>query len=132
MIKEDQYSNLSANVRDLSIGYFGASTGAAACIEASISSYSDRIYAIVSRGGRPDLAGYDDLNHVKAATLFIIGEKDDKEIITLNKKALKQLKKAKTKDLVIVPKAGHLFDEEPRLMEKVADISLKWFSKNLL
>jgi putative phosphoribosyl transferase len=125
-------SELSAKVKDLPIGYFGASTGAAACIESSVySSHSDKIYAIVSRGGRPDLAGSDALRKVKSATLLIVGEKDSKEIITLNKKALKQLKNAKTKDLVIVPKAGHLFDEDEGSMEKVAEIASQWFTKNI-
>jgi putative phosphoribosyl transferase len=131
IIKED--SNISTEkVKDLPIGYFGASTGAAACIESSVSSsHSDKIYAIVSRGGRPDLAGSDALRKVKSATLLIVGEKDSKEIITLNKKALKQLKNAKTKDLVIVPKAGHLFDEDEGSMEKVAEIASQWFTKNI-
>jgi putative phosphoribosyl transferase len=131
IIKED--SNISTEkVKDLPIGYFGASTGAAACIESSVSSsHSDKIYAIVSRGGRPDLAGSDALRKVKSATLLIVGEKDSKEIITLNKKALKQLKNAKTKDLVIVPKADHLFDEDEGSMEKVAEIASQWFTKNI-
>ena len=95
------------SVKDLPIGYFGASTGVAAAIEASthISNlYADRIYAIVSRGGRPDLAGTDALKNVKTATLFIIGEKDDKEIISLNKKVFKQLKNTMHKDFVVIPK----------------------------
>jgi putative phosphoribosyl transferase len=111
-------------VSDLPIGYFGASTGAAASIEACVStSNSDKIYALVSRGGRLDLAGSESLKKVKAATLLIVGEKDSKEMISLNKKALKQLKNAKHKDFITIPKAGHLFDEEPGLIEKVAEIS---------
>lgn len=126
----------AAEVKDLPIGYFGASTGAAASIEAaataSISnSHSDKIYAIVSRGGRPDLADYTALKIVKAATLLIVGAKDSKEVISLNKKALKQLKNTKYKDLVIVPKAGHLFDEDDNIIEKVADITKQWFTKFL-
>jgi pimeloyl-ACP methyl ester carboxylesterase len=77
------------------------------------------------------LAGSDALRKVKSATLLIVGEKDSKEIITLNKKALKQLKNAKTKDLVIVPKADHLFDEDEGSMEKVAEIASQWFTKNI-
>ena len=73
---------------------------------------ADRIYAIVSRGGRPDLSGSESLKNVKAATLFIVGEKNDKDIISLNKKAFKQLKNTKNKDFTVIPKAGHLFDEE--------------------
>jgi putative phosphoribosyl transferase len=131
-IVEEDRSNVSTNVKDLPIGYFGASTGAAAAIEACISNQnSDKIYAIVSRGGRPDLACSDALKTVKAATLFIIGEKDDKEIISLNKKALKKIKNAKTKYFIVIPKAGHLFDEEEGSMEKVAEIASQWFTKNI-
>jgi len=121
-------------LKDLPIGYFGASTGAAAVIETSsvvCNSYSEKIYAIISRGGRPDLADTDVLRSIKASTLFIIGEKDDKEIISVNKKAFKQLKNAKSKDFITIPKAGHLFDEDPDIMEKVAEISIGWFVKNL-
>jgi putative phosphoribosyl transferase len=70
------------------------------------------------------------LKNVKAATLLIVGEKDSKEIISLNKKALKQLKNASDKDLIMISQAGHLF-EEPGTIEKVADISTKWFKKSL-
>ncbi len=126
------WDNVSAaEVKDLPIGYFGASTGAAAAIEACISSsYSDKIYAIVSRGGRPDLAGSESLKKVKAATLLIVGEKDSKEIISLNKKTLKQLKNASDKDLIMISQAGHLF-EEPGTIEKVANITKQWFTKFL-
>jgi len=121
-------------LKGLPIGYFGASTGAAAAIDASsvvYDSHSKKIYAIVSRGGRPDLADTDALRSIKASTLFIIGEKDDKKIISVNKKAFKQLKNAKSKDFITIPKAGHLFDENPDIMEKVAEISIGWFVKNL-
>jgi putative phosphoribosyl transferase len=134
-------SELSAKVKDLPIGYFGASTGTAAAIEAtavaSASAYtvsnthSNKIYAIVSRGGRPDLAGSDALKTVKAATLLIVGAEDSKEIISLNKNALKQLKNAKYKDLVIIPNTGHLFEESGAL-ERVAEITKQWFTKNLI
>jgi putative phosphoribosyl transferase len=123
-----------SNLKDLPIGYFGASTGAAASIQAAADmsySYSNKIYAIVSRGGRPDLAGTDALKGLIASALFIVGEKDDKDIISLNKKAFKQLKNAKHKDFVLVPKAGHLFDEEPDLMAKVAEVSIEWFNSNV-
>ena len=124
---------LYSKLKDLQIGYFGASTGAAAAIEATYTNnqLSDRVYAIVSRGGRPDLAYPDALKNLKTSTLFIIGEKDDKKIISLNKKAFKQLKNVKNKDFVIIPKAGHLFDEELGLIEKVAEVSVDWFLKNL-
>jgi dienelactone hydrolase len=132
-IVDNKYNNESIKkIKDLSIGYFGASTGAAAAIEASVvnNPHVDRIYAIVSRGGRPDLASIDALKTIKAAALFIVGEKDDKEIISLNKKAFKQLKNAKSKDFIIIPKASHLFDE-PGTIEKIAEISKEWFLENL-
>jgi putative phosphoribosyl transferase len=135
IVEKESNDSSMEKLKDLQFGYFGASTGAAAAIEASSDSesnlYSDRIYAIVSRGGRPDLSGSESLKSIKAATLFIVGEKDDKEIISLNKKAFKQLKNAKHKDFVIIPKAGHLFDEEPGMLEKVAEISLGWINRNL-
>jgi|1186.fasta_scaffold343773_1 putative phosphoribosyl transferase len=129
IITETQ-NNLASmeKLKDLPIGYFGASTGAAAAIQGSVSSpLSNKVYAIVSRAGRPDLAGADSLKSSKAATLFIVGEKD---IISLNKKAFKHLKNAKKKDFVIIPNAGHLFDEADTI-EKVAEISKEWFLKNL-
>ena len=127
-------AELYSKLKDLQIGYFGASTGAAAAIEAASTasnSYIDKIYAIVSRGGRPDLSGSESLKSIKASTLFIVGEKDDKEIISLNKKAFKQLKNTKNKDFIIIPKAGHLFDEKEGLIEKVAEVSKEWFDKYL-
>ena len=134
IVENENNDSLIEKLKGLPIGYFGASTGAAAVIEASsvvCNSYSEKIYAIVSRGGRPDLADTDVLRSIKASTLFIIGEKDDKEIISVNKKAFKQLKNAKSKDFITIPKAGHLFDEDPDIMEKVAEISIGWFVKNL-
>jgi pimeloyl-ACP methyl ester carboxylesterase len=73
------------------------------------------------------------LKNVKAATLLIVGARDSKEMISLNKKALQHLKNAKDKDLVIVPKAGHLYNEEEEgTMEKVAHMSKEWFEKSRL
>lgn len=118
-------------VKDLPIGYFGSSTGAAASIEAAAYvPLSDKIYAIVSRGGRPDLAYSDSIKSVRAAIMLLVGTNDSKEIIELNKKALKQLKNAKSKELVMVPNAGHLFEGEGAI-DKVADISTKWFDKTI-
>jgi len=134
IVENENNDSLIEKLKGLPIGYFGASTGAAAVIETSYvvcNSYSEKIYAIISRGGRPDLADTDVLRSIKASTLFIIGEKDDKEIISVNKKAFKQLKNAKSKDFITIPKAGHLFDEDPDIMEKVAEISIGWFVKNL-
>jgi len=134
IVENENNDSLIEKLKGLPIGYFGASTGAAAVIETSsvvCNSYSEKIYAIISRGGRPDLADTDVLRSIKASTLFIIGEKDDKETISVNKKAFKQLKNAKSKDFITIPKAGHLFDEDPDIMEKVAEISIGWFVKNL-
>ena len=80
---------------------------------------------MVSRSGRPDLAGLDFLSKTKAPTLLIVGGKDDKKVIDLNKDALKQLGSEKKK-LVAVPNATHLF-EEPGTLEEVARLARGWF-----
>lgn len=109
----------------LSIGYFGASTGAAAALIAA-SKKKNLIKAVVSRGGRPDLAGpY--LKEVKAATLFIVGG-DDLEVISLNEKAYKEL--SCEKKISIIPGATHLFEEKGAL-EKVALEAAEWFKQHL-
>jgi putative phosphoribosyl transferase len=120
--------NIVPEINDLPIGYFGASTGAAAAIEASI--LFDKVFAIVSRGGRPDLADPDSIQNVKASTLLIVGSKDSKVVIDLNKKAFKQLRNAKSKDLVMIPNAGHLFKED-NAIEQVADVATKWLLTEL-
>ena len=109
----------------LPIGYFGASTGAAAALRAAVDG-GQFVRAIVSRGGRPDLAiRY--LPSVRVPTLLIVGG-DDYQVIQLNKEALDAL--AGPKDLVIVPGATHLF-EEPGTLEQVADHAREWFLKYL-
>ena len=114
-----------AGFRNLKIGYFGASTGAAAALVAG-AERSRLVYAIVSRGGRPDLAGSDVLSRIEAPTLLIVGEKD-KQVIELNEKALGQLIKIeKKKKIIIIPKATHLF-EEPGTLEEVARVASGWF-----
>jgi hypothetical protein len=118
-----------SEVKDLPIRYFGSSTRSAAAIEAAVSAtLSDKIYSIVSRGGRLDLDYPDSIKHLKAATLLMVGANDSKDIIELNKKALKQLKKAKAKEMIMVPNTDHLFEEEGA-MEKVAYTAAKWFAK---
>lgn len=112
--------------RNLNIGYFGASTGAAAALVAAAD--NNIVKAIVSRGGRPDLAN-DALFKVKAPTLLLVGEKDV-EVIKLNKDAFENLEKVKDKKLIIVPNATHLF-EEPGTLEEVSNLALQWFSKFL-
>lgn len=115
----------SARYKNLKIGYFGASTGAAAALVAAAERAS-RVYAIVSRGGRPDLAGSEILNRIEAPTLLIVGE-NDKQVIELNEMALKQLTKIeKKKKIVIIPRATHLF-EEPGTLEEVARVASGWF-----
>ena len=111
--------------KNLKIGYFGASTGAAAALVAA-AERSNLVYAIVSRGGRPDLASSDILNHIESPTLLILGEKD-RQVIELNEMAFKQLTKLeKKKKIVIIPKATHFF-EEPGTLEEVAKVASGWF-----
>ncbi len=112
-------------VQGLKIGYFGASTGAASAIKAAAAQKSD-ISAIVSRGGRVDLA-YDELNEIKIPTLLIVGEKDD-FVIEVNKEALKRIKF--TKKISIIRGATHLFEEYGTL-EEVAKQAAEWFSTYL-
>lgn len=106
---------------NLDIGYFGASTGAAAALIAA-AIHADIVQAVVSRGGRPDLAA-DYLPQVKAPVLLIVGEYDP-EVIALNKQALAQLNYNSKID--IIPRATHLF-EEPGALEDAAQLAAKWF-----
>ena len=110
---------------DVSVGYFGASTGAAAALVAA-GQLGEAITAVVSRGGRPDLAG-DGLESVTAATLLIVGG-NDSLVIRLNEDAYTHL--AGEKALRIIPGASHLFEESGAL-EKVADMASEWFSDHL-
>ncbi len=110
--------------RDLSLGYFGASTGAAAALAAA-AERPKNIVAVVSRGGRPDLAG-PALRRVEAPTLLIAGS-EDRQVIELNRKALAEMHCEK--ELSIVPGATHLF-EEPGTLEQVSGLALKWFSRH--
>jgi putative phosphoribosyl transferase len=110
---------------DLPLGCFGASTGAAAALIAA-GERPDRVRAVVSRGGRPDLAG-DDLGRVTAATLLIVGGRD-LEVLRLNRQAKSAL--AGESRLEIVPGAGHLF-EEPGTLEHVAALACDWFAQHL-
>jgi putative phosphoribosyl transferase len=111
--------------KGLPLGLFGASTGAAAAIMAS-ASLRDRVSAIVSRGGRPDLAGVA-LDHVRTPTLLIVGGADY-GVIELNEIALARLKGDKA--MVIVPGATHLFPE-PGAMEAVIEHATRWFDRYL-
>jgi putative phosphoribosyl transferase len=111
---------------NLALGYFGASTGAAAALAAA-ARRADWVHAIVSRGGRPDLAG-EVLSVVPTPTLLIVGGADE-PVVRLNQKALVQLGAA-IKQLVIVPGASHLF-EEPGKLEEVARLAVDWFTRYL-
>ncbi len=109
----------------LPVGYFGASTGAGAALQAAARK-PQAVEAVVSRGGRPDLAGpY--LSRVLAPTLLLVGG-DDGPVIDMNREALTQL--TCPKKLTIVPGASHLF-EEPGTLEQVADQALRWFQRYL-
>jgi putative phosphoribosyl transferase len=110
--------------REMPVGYFGASTGAAAALVAE-ARYPTKVGAIVSRGGRPDLAG-NELRGVKAPTLLIVGGDDD--VLELNEQALRQLRCPK--ELVVIPGATHLFPE-PGALEEVARLARDWFVRHL-
>ena len=114
-----------ATCAGLPLGLFGASTGAAAALMAA-AELGERIGAVVSRGGRPDLAGAA-LTRVQAPTLLIVGG-DDFPVIGLNEQALAQL--AGPKALEIVPGATHLFPE-PGALEVVIDHATRWFERHL-
>jgi len=114
-----------ADTRNLLVGYFGASTGAAAALVAAAERHD--VFAVVSRGGRPDLAGAS-LRAVKAPTLLIVGG-DDTEVIAMNQDAFRQLR-IEEKRLEIVPGATHLF-EEPGTLERVASLARDWFQREL-
>jgi putative phosphoribosyl transferase len=110
---------------DLRIGYFGSSTGGAAALVAAVDVPQD-VGAVVSRGGRPDLAG-EALPKVQAPTLLIVGGKDD-IVIELNEQARDRMR-CEVK-LEIIPGATHLF-EEPGALEKVAQLASDWFVKHI-
>jgi putative phosphoribosyl transferase len=112
--------------RHLRIGYFGASTGAAAALVAA-AERPHAVGAVVSRGGRPDLAGAV-LARVRAPTLLIVGG-NDVQVLDLNRAALAQLRWEK--ELVIVPGATHLF-EEPGALDEVARLARSWFERHLV
>jgi putative phosphoribosyl transferase len=111
--------------QDLPVGYFGASTGAAAALVAA-GEHQEIVRAVVSRGGRPDLAG-PALGRVRVPTLLIVGG-SDATVLGMNREALDQLRVEKA--LEIVPGAGHLF-EEPGALEAVAELAVAWFGRHL-
>lgn len=125
LVETTDWIEQNPDTQKLPIGYFGASTGAAAALVAA-AERSNAIRAVVSRGGRPDLAG-PSLQRVKSPTLLIVGG-NDLPVIDINREAFKQLHCEKK--LVIVPGATHLF-EEPGKLEEVARLAADWFVRYL-
>jgi predicted alpha/beta-hydrolase family hydrolase len=121
LIDATQFAQKQNEVQQLPLGYFGSSTGAAAALVAA-AELENEIAAVVSRGGRPDLAGAS-LPRVKAPTLLIVGGRDT-EVISLNWNAHAQLRCEKKVE--IVDRATHLF-EEPGTLEEVARLAADWF-----
>jgi len=119
------WAEAQTSLAGLRIGLFGASTGAAAALSAD-ATRPGRVGAIVSRGGRPDLAA-DRLPNVAAPTLLIVGGADT-EVLALNRQALRRLRCKKR--LEVVPEATHLF-EEPGAMGSVAELAAAWFANHL-
>jgi len=120
------WAQASETTRSLPVGYFGASTGAAAALFAA-ARLGETIGAVVSRGGRPDLAG-DSLPLVKAPTLLIVGG-DDTEVLALNRAALRALQCEGVME--VAPGATHLF-EEPGTLEAVVELARRWFLVHLV
>ena len=116
----------SPETRRLAIGYFGASTGAAAALVAA-SARPDVVKAVVSRGGRPDMAG-PVLSAVRAPTLLIVGGNDHPDVLAVNRDAFEKLQVEK--EMIIIPGATHLF-EEPGTLEEVARLAANWFGRYL-
>jgi len=125
LVHATRWAKQQEQTRDLRIGYFGSSTGGGAALVAAAAIPQD-VGAVVSRGGRPDLAG-DALSKVRAPTLLIVGGNDD-VVIELNEMA-RDRTRCEVK-LEIVPGATHLF-EEPGTLEKVAKLASDWFSLHL-
>ncbi len=120
-----KWSLRDPRMKGLKVGYFGASTGAAAALVAA-AEIPGAISAVVSRGGRPDLADKA-LDSVRAATLLIVGGNDE-PVIAMNEQALRKLR-CPLKKLVIIPRATHLF-EEPGALEEVARVAANWFKEH--
>jgi pimeloyl-ACP methyl ester carboxylesterase len=120
-----QWASSHPATQRLPMGYFGSSTGGAAALVAA-ATLGSAVGAIVSRGGRPDLAG-DALQLVKAPTLLIVGERDE-EVLRLNESAYGKLQCKKA--LAVVPRATHLFEEHGAL-EEVARLAAEWFRECL-
>lgn len=125
LVAVTEHIKMASGTKKLNLGYFGASTGAGAALVAA-AEIPGQVKAIVSRGGRPDLAG-PALPRVKAPTLFIVGGHDT-AVIAMNRDALAKL--TTEKELIIIPGATHLF-EEPGALQQVARLAGDWFLKRL-
>lgn len=126
LVKVTNYVIQISDLKDLKVGFFGASTGAASAVNAA-AELKNKIQAIVSRGGRPDLAG-DSLSKIVAPTLFLVGSLDT-HVIKLNNQAFNKLKCEK--QIQIIEGATHLF-EEPGKLNEVAQYAVEWFEKHLV
>lgn len=126
LLKTSEWLEDQPAIIDLPLGFFGASTGAASALRAA-ALLGHEAKAVVSRGGRPDLAGDDYLRKVTTPTLLLVGGNDD-IVLSLNQKALHEMKC--TKRLQTIPGAGHLFSE-PGTLERVAIFSSLWYNKFL-
>lgn len=122
-----RFAERHAGTRGLPLGLFGASTGAASALRVA-AAMPQTVRAVVSRGGRPDLAGRGVLGSVKVPTLLVVGAADD-GVIELNEAARDALQNCE-RELVLVPRATHLF-EEPGALEEVARLAAAWFARHL-
>jgi dienelactone hydrolase len=125
MIGAAEWALAEPSTSALHLGFFGASTGAAAALRAAAKLGPD-VFAVVSRGGRPDLTG-PVISDVRAPTLFIVGGRDF-DVLELNRQAYAQLRAEK--ELAVVPGATHLF-EEPGALEEVTRLAADWFVRHL-
>lgn len=126
LVRATAWVRTRPGLEQIPIGYFGASTGAGAALRAAAAAPDD-VGAIVSRGGRPDLAGAGALARVRAPTQLIVGSLD-LPVIDLNRSAMRHLRCAH--ELVIVPGAHHLF-EEPGTLDQVVGHATRWFREHL-
>jgi dienelactone hydrolase len=125
MIEAAEWARAESRTRSLRIGFFGASTGAAAALRAA-AKLGETVFAVVSRGGRPDLTG-PSIGEVRSPTLLIVGSLDS-TVLELNRRAYALLRAEK--ELSIVPGATHLF-EEPGTLQEVTRLACDWFVRHL-
>lgn len=125
LVAATEWARRHSRTESVPVGFFGASTGAAAALLAA-AELGEEIAAVVCRGGRPDLAG-EELWRVRAPTLLIVGGAD-REVLTLNERAAARLRCRH--ELAVVPGAGHLF-EEPGALERVSELAAEWFAATI-